>query len=104
VRGCSAERANAQPGEARLLARDRNPGRVSCAYEIRSFQNFLQVLETCAAWRKHFFDTLYYTTVLPKTQTFVPLFHSFFSYRVSAEKVAAFLQFPLENRKDLWYD
>ena len=35
-----------------------NPRRVSCAIEIPSFQNFYEVLKTCSAGRKDFFDTL----------------------------------------------
>ena len=35
-----------------------NPRRVSCAIEILSFQNFYEVLKTCSAGRKDFFDTL----------------------------------------------
>ena len=35
-----------------------NPGRVSCTFQIRSFQNFNKVLKTCTAGRKYFFDTL----------------------------------------------
>jgi len=31
---------------------------VSCAIEILSFQNFYEVLKTCSAGRKDFFDTL----------------------------------------------
>ena len=35
-----------------------NPRRVSRAIEILSFQNFYNVLKTCSAGRKNFFDTL----------------------------------------------
>ena len=35
-----------------------NPRRVSCAIKILSFQNFYEVLKTCSAGRKEFFDTL----------------------------------------------
>ena len=36
----------------------RIPRRVSCAFEILSFQNFIKVLKTCSAGRKDFFGTL----------------------------------------------
>ena len=35
-----------------------NPRKVSCTIEILSFQNFYEVLKTCSAGRKDFFDTL----------------------------------------------
>ena len=35
-----------------------NPKRVSCAFEILSFQNFIKVLKTGSAGRKDFFGTL----------------------------------------------
>ena len=42
-----------------------NPRRVSRAIEILSFQNFYEVLKTCSAGRKDFFDTLTRQSTLP---------------------------------------
>jgi len=39
-----------------------------CAIEILSFQNFCEVLKTCTAWRKDFFDTLYQTLLFQQFQ------------------------------------
>ena len=51
-------RFGAQPPLAAALSVEMNPGRVPCAIQIISFQNFKKVLKTCAGCRKHFFDSL----------------------------------------------
>ena len=58
MRGCARRRVSERNRRKAALSAEINPGRVSCAIEIISFQNSSEVLKTCSACRKDFFDKL----------------------------------------------
>ena len=68
-----------------------NPRRVSRAIKILSFQNFYEVLKTCSAGRKDFFDTLEVPKLL--------LCNSLGTFCICAVEVDAFQILYLRIRK-----